>query len=169
MRPPQRARTSLPRDKPKRASAILASKEAKCHPCSPKQTSGRAFPGASFVHFSVECPFNKFDGINCRPKLDAKLLDRVFHRRRQISPPVNDLTHCCFDGLQHFLYCNVTVGSRHGAVASSSSSAGASRQYLRTKGIEPLSSRTGSSVPSRSCSPRTPRGAWPAASCRHWR
>src|SRR6266576_3925185 len=32
-----------------------------------------------------------------------------------------------------------------------------------------LSSRMGSSVPSRSCPPRTPRGAWPASSCRHWR
>jgi hypothetical protein len=27
----------------------------------------------------------------------------------------------------------------------------------------------GSSVPSRSCPPRTPRGAWPASSCWHWR
>ena len=32
-----------------------------------------------------------------------------------------------------------------------------------------LSSRMGSSVPSRSCPPRTPRGAWPASSRWHWR
>src|SRR5215468_3596830 len=39
-----------------------------------QQTSGRAFPAVSFVYLSVECPFNKFYGINCRPKLGAKLL-----------------------------------------------------------------------------------------------
>jgi hypothetical protein len=79
--------------------------------------SGRAFPAVSFVYLSVECPFNKFYGINCRPKLGAKLLDRFFHWRRQVSPPVNNLTHRFFDGSQHFLYCNITVGSRHSAVA----------------------------------------------------
>jgi hypothetical protein len=31
------------------------------------------------------------------------------------------LTHRFFDGSQHVLYCNVTVGSRHSAVACSSS------------------------------------------------
>src|SRR2546427_2346376 len=40
--------------------------------------------------------------------------------------------------------------------------------YLRTK-VLILSSRMGSSVPSRSCPPRTPRGAWPASSRWHWR
>jgi hypothetical protein len=85
----------------------------------PQQTSGRAFPAVSFVYLSVECPFNKFYGINCRPKLGAKLLDRFFHRRRQVSPPVNNLTHRFFDGSHHFLYRNFTVGSRHSAVASS--------------------------------------------------
>ena len=35
---------------------------------------GRAFPAVSFMYLSVECPFNKFYGINCRPKLGAKLL-----------------------------------------------------------------------------------------------
>src|SRR5712691_3043745 len=87
----------------------------------PQQTSGRAFPAVSFAYLSVECPFNKFYGINCRPKLGAKLLDRFFHRRWQVSPPVNNLTRRFFDGSQHFLYCNFTVGSRHSAVASSSS------------------------------------------------
>jgi hypothetical protein len=84
-----------------------------------QQTSGRAFPAVSFVYLSVECPSNKFYGINCRAKLGTKLLDRFFHRRRQVSPPVNRLTHRFFDGLQHFLYCNFTVGSRHSAVACS--------------------------------------------------
>src|SRR5262249_46709292 len=60
-------------------------------------TSGRAFPAVSFVYLSVECLSNKFYGINCRPKLGAKLLDRFFHRRRQVSPPVNPLTHRLFD------------------------------------------------------------------------
>ena len=58
----------------------------------PQQTSGRAFPAVSFVYLSVECPPDKFHGINCRPKLDAKLLDRFFHGGRQVSPP--------FDGLR---------------------------------------------------------------------
>ena len=89
----------------------------------PRQTSGRAFAVISFVYFSVECPFNKFYGINCCPKLDAKLLDRFFHRRRQVAPPVQNLTHRFFDGSKHFLYCNFTVGSHHSAVASSSSKA----------------------------------------------
>src|SRR5262245_50207471 len=89
----------------------------------PQQTSGRAFPTVSFVYLSAECPSNKFYGINGRPKLDAKLIDRVFHRRRQVSPPVNSLAHRFFDGSQHLLYCNVTVGSRHGVVASSSEAA----------------------------------------------
>jgi len=61
--------------------------------------------------------------------LGAKLLDRVFHRLRQVSPPVDNLTHRFFDGSQHVLYCDFTVGSRH--------SVSPLRQYLRTKGIEP--------------------------------
>jgi hypothetical protein len=73
------------------------------------------------VYFSVEGPFNKFYGINCRPKLAPKLLDRFFHRRRQVSPPVDNLTHRFFDGSQHVLYCNFTVGFRHCVVAPSSS------------------------------------------------
>ena len=97
--------------------------DAQCHNRTHalQQPSGRTFPAVSFVYLSVECPFNKFYGINCRPKLGAKLLDRFFHRRRQVSPPVNNATHRFFDGSQHFLYRNFTVGSRHSAVASSSS------------------------------------------------
>src|SRR5262249_50813924 len=81
----------------------------------------RAFPPVRFVYLSVERPSNKIYGINCPPELGAKLLDRFFHRRRQISPPVSNATHRFFDGSQHFLYCNFTVGPRHSAVASSSS------------------------------------------------
>src|SRR5204863_9809845 len=136
-----------------------------------RRTSGRAFPAVGFVYLSVECPFNKFYGINCRLKLGAKLLDRFFHRRRQVSPPVNNLTHRFFDGSQHFLYCNFTVGSRHRAVASSSSRLSYSKtaallRYLgnvSARKVSNLSSRMGSSVPSRSCPPRTPRGAWSAS------
>jgi hypothetical protein len=81
----------------------------------PQQRSGRAFLAVIFGYLSIECPFNKFYGINCRLKLAAKLLDRFFHWRRLISPPVNNATHRFFDGSQHFLYCNFTVGSRHSA------------------------------------------------------
>src|ERR1700746_1780231 len=69
---------------------------------------GGSLTAVSFVYFSVECPFNKFHGINCRPKLGAKLLDRFFHWRRQVSPPVKSLTHCFFDGSQHFFNRNFT-------------------------------------------------------------
>jgi hypothetical protein len=87
----------------------------------PKKASGRAFPAVSFVYLSVERPFNKFYGINCRLKLGAKLLYRFFHRRRQVSPTVNNLTHRFFNSSQHSLYCNFTVGSRHCTTAPSSS------------------------------------------------
>ena len=70
------------------------------------------------MHFSVERPFDEFNGINCHPEFGAKLRDRIFHQRRQVPPPVIDLTHRLFDGLQHVLYRNLTVGSRHGAVTS---------------------------------------------------
>src|SRR5215469_9531155 len=79
--------------------------------------SGRTFPAVSFVYLSVECPFDEFHRIDCHAKSDAKLLDRFFHRRRQVSPPVDDLTHRFFDGSQHFLYCDFAVGSRHSIVA----------------------------------------------------
>src|SRR5262249_30022003 len=58
-----------------------------------QQKSGRASPVISFVYLSAECLFNKFYGINCRPKFDTKLLDRFFHLRWQVSPPVNNLRH----------------------------------------------------------------------------
>src|SRR5260370_18813027 len=38
----------------------------------PQQTSGKAFPAVSFVYLSVDCPFNKFYGINCRPQVGCE-------------------------------------------------------------------------------------------------
>src|SRR5262249_47629938 len=81
-------------------------------------TSGRALPAVVFGYLSVECPFDEFDRINCRPKLGAKLLDRFFHRRRQVAPPVNGATHRFFDGCYHLLDRHVAVNLRHGPVAS---------------------------------------------------
>src|SRR5262249_29915468 len=70
-------------------------------------------PQLSFVYFSVECPLYKFDGINCCPKLGAKRLNRFFHGWRQVNPAVKNAMHRFFNGSQHFLYCNFTVGFRH--------------------------------------------------------
>src|SRR5262245_19272428 len=66
-----------------------------------------------FRYSPVERFFYKFDGIDCCPKLGTKLLDRFFHRRRQISPPVNRLTHRFFDGCYHLIDGDVAVGLRH--------------------------------------------------------
>src|SRR5262249_25645296 len=81
-------------------------------------TSGRALPAFSFGYLSVECPFDEFHGIDCRPELGAKLLDRFFHRRRQLAPPVNGAAHRLFDGRYHLLDRHVAVNLRHGPVAS---------------------------------------------------
>src|SRR5215467_2638649 len=127
----------------------------------PQQTSGRAFPVVSFVYLPVECPFYKFYRINCRPKLGAKLLDRFFHRRRQVSPVVNCLTHRFFDGDYHLFDGDVAV-SFHDSLASHFGAAvhggGWHRgwpadKYTRREDFRrlsrKLSSRMGSSVPSR--------------------
>ena len=68
----------------------------------------------SFVYTPVECFFYKFHGINCRPKSAAKLFDRFFHRRGQVSPVVKYLTHRLFDGYYHLLDGDVAVGFHHG-------------------------------------------------------
>src|SRR6516165_7636951 len=78
------------------------------------EQSGRAFPVVSFGYTPVECLFYKFYGINCRAKSSAKLFDRFFHRRRQVSPVVKYLTHCFFDGSYHLLDGDVAVGFHHG-------------------------------------------------------
>jgi hypothetical protein len=44
----------------------------------------------------VERPFNRIDGINCRPKLGAKLLNRGFHRSLAGLPTVSNATHRFF-------------------------------------------------------------------------
>src|SRR5262245_52969896 len=80
-----------------------------------QQKSGRASPMISFMYLSAECLFNKFYGVNCLPKFGAKLIDRFFHLRWQVSPPVNSLRHRFLDCSQHVLYCNVAIGSRHDA------------------------------------------------------
>src|SRR6266571_9315337 len=45
-----------------------------------------------------------------------------FHRRRQVSPPVNNATHRFFDGSQHFLYCRpekpLTISTNRGAAST---------------------------------------------------
>ena len=68
----------------------------------------------SFVYTPVECLSYKFYGIDCRPKSSAKLLDRFFHRRRQVSPVVKYLTHCFFDGYDHLLDGYLAISFRHG-------------------------------------------------------
>ena len=96
-----------------------------------QQTLGRAFPMVSFMYTPVECLFYKFYGINCRPKSSAKLLDRFFHRRRQVSPVVKYLTHCFFDGYYHLLDGNLAVSFQHGlAVAGCSRSDGSNSSIV---------------------------------------
>src|SRR5262249_39874249 len=82
-------------------------------------------PGASaaflvgrFGRRPVERPFYEFDGVDGRPELDAKTVNRLIHRRRQCSPPVNGATHRFFDGCYHLLDRHVAVSLRHGPVAS---------------------------------------------------
>jgi hypothetical protein len=98
--------------------------------CGPGQTAGPAqsvhtpaienirqgLPPTNFGYLPVECPCNEFHEIDCRLKLGAELLDRLFHRRRNVSPSVNNAAHRFFDGSQHVLCCNFAVGSRHSAV-----------------------------------------------------
>src|SRR6516165_1502217 len=76
-------------------------------------SSQAARTAGSALCANIACPSNKFYGINCRPKLGTKLLDRFFHRRRQVSPPVNRLTHCFFDGCYHLIDGDVAVGLCH--------------------------------------------------------
>src|SRR5215510_479941 len=52
------------------------------------------------------------------PRVGRETLDRFFHGWRQVPPPINNVMHRFFDGSQHFLYRNFTVGSRHSTVAS---------------------------------------------------
>ena len=55
-----------------------------------QQASRGAFLAVGLGCLSVERSFNKFYEINGSLKLGAKLLDRFFHRRGQVSPIVNN-------------------------------------------------------------------------------
>ena len=44
----------------------------------------------------IERPFSRIDGVNCRPKLDAKLLNRGFHRSLAGLPNVSNAIHRFF-------------------------------------------------------------------------
>ena len=44
----------------------------------------------------VERPFSRIDGINCRPELGAKLLNRGFHRSLAGLRTVSNATHRFF-------------------------------------------------------------------------
>src|ERR1700746_686017 len=60
--------------------------------CLPKgitKASRKALGAVIFGYFSVECPLNKFDGINCCPKLNAKLCNGVLSSVPVSLPPVD--------------------------------------------------------------------------------
>src|SRR6516164_39744 len=110
----------------------------------------------------VECPSNKFYGINCRPKLGTKLLNRFFHRRRQVSPPVNRLTHCFFDGCYHLIDGDVAVGLCH-SLAPLFSSATAETTSARMRHARLRS--TLPNVPGKRCRAHRVRARRRAGSC----
>ena len=113
----------------------------------------------SFVYTPVECLFYKFYGINCRPKSSAKLLDRFFHRRRQVSPAVKYLTHCFFDGCYHLLDGNLAVSFQHGLPLILGLPHTVAAGILCGQRIsQNLSTRMGSSVPYHSSTTNTARG-----------
>src|SRR5215471_12965423 len=66
-----------------------------------------------FRYWPIERPFYKFDGIDCCPKLNAKLVNRLFHRRRQVPPPINSVAHRFFGGCYHLIDGDIAVGLRH--------------------------------------------------------
>src|SRR5262249_52567438 len=86
-------------------------------PDAPRSASA-AFSVGRFGGRAVERPFHKLDGIDCRPELDAKIVNRLVHRHRQFPPPVDHAAHRFFDGCYHLLDRHVAVSLRHGSVAS---------------------------------------------------
>src|SRR5215475_1645426 len=108
-----------------------------------------------FRYSPVERFFYKFDGIDCCPKLGTKLLDRFFHRRRQVSPPINRLTHRFFDRCYHLIDGDVAVGLCHSlaphfrsATAETTSLAGSAAGFGRhSKTRCPTSAMVTSVVP----------------------
>src|SRR5215475_15537178 len=66
-----------------------------------------------FRYSPVERFFYKFDGIDCCPKLNAKLVNRLFHRWWQVAPPINSVTHCFLGGCYHLIDNDIEVGLRN--------------------------------------------------------
>src|SRR5262249_5173564 len=60
------------------------------------EPTSAAFSVGRFGSRPVERPFHKFDGIDCRPELDAKIVNRLLHRHRQFPPPVDNAAHRFF-------------------------------------------------------------------------
>src|SRR5262249_38135816 len=84
-----------------------------------------------FKFSPVERFFYKFDGIDCCPKLNAKLVNRLFHRWWQVAPPVDSVTHCFLGGCYHLIDGDIAVGLRH---SLSSLRAAAETSYLLKRG-----------------------------------
>ena len=86
-----------------------------------RAASGRAFAAVSFGHLPVECPFNKVYGSQSPPQVGCETARSLLSSAVAGLPTSrSNATHRFFDGAQHFLYCNFTVGSRHSAVFFSS-------------------------------------------------
>src|SRR4051812_36304227 len=105
--------TLIERSWARQASLIVGRIAEEVAPWGPVPTAQPGMPARQHISgiadFSGKRLPDKFYGINCRPKLNTKLFDRFFHRRRQISPPVNDLTHCFLDSGYHLLDGDVAV------------------------------------------------------------
>src|SRR5262245_39282039 len=71
-----------------------------------------------FRYSPIERFFNKFDGIDCCPKLNAKFVNRFIHRWWQAPQPINSATHCFFDGRYHLIDCDVAVSLCHSLALS---------------------------------------------------
>src|SRR5215831_8386609 len=82
------------------------------------EPASAAFSVGRFGSRPVECPFYKFDGIDCRSELHAKPVNRLIHRHWQFPPLVNNAAHRFFDGCYHLFDRHVAVSLRHGHVAS---------------------------------------------------
>src|SRR5215471_6852142 len=57
------------------------------------EPASAAFSIGRFGSRPVERPFHKLDGIDCRPELRAKTLNRLVHRHRQFPPPVDNVAN----------------------------------------------------------------------------
>src|SRR5262249_19669987 len=50
---------------------------------------------------------------DCCPKLNAKFVNRLFHRCWQVAPPVDSVTHCFLGGCYHLIDGDIAVDLRH--------------------------------------------------------